>query len=61
MVGTTIEFYDFYVYATASVLVFPQLFFPRGDLVGTAVVTLVAQTIMRDTRELSLDSAPMAG
>lgn len=31
MVGTTIEFYDFYVYATASVLVFPQLFFPRGD------------------------------
>jgi len=28
LVGTTVEFYDFYVYATAAVLVFPKLFFP---------------------------------
>ncbi|WP_431802177.1 MFS transporter [Microbacterium sp. bgisy203] len=31
LVGTTIEFYDFYVYATAAVLVFPFLFFPTGN------------------------------
>jgi metabolite-proton symporter len=31
LIGTTIEFYDFYVYATAAVLVFPALFFPTGD------------------------------
>lgn len=31
LVGTTIEFYDFYVYATAAVLVFPHLFFPSGN------------------------------
>ncbi|GAA5095328.1 MFS transporter [Microbacterium yannicii] len=31
LVGTTIEFYDFYVYATAAVLVFPLLFFPTGN------------------------------
>jgi MFS family permease len=31
MIGTTIEFYDFYVYATAAVLVFPQLFFKTGN------------------------------
>jgi metabolite-proton symporter len=31
MVGTTIEFFDFYIYATAAVLVFPQLFFPASD------------------------------
>ncbi|MDQ1204306.1 MFS transporter [Microbacterium sp. SORGH_AS_0862] len=31
LVGTTIEFYDFYAYATAAVLVFPILFFPTGD------------------------------
>ena len=29
LVGTTIEFYDFYIYATAAVAVFPVLFFPR--------------------------------
>lgn len=30
-VGTTIEFYDFYVYATAAVAVFPVLFFPKNE------------------------------
>jgi metabolite-proton symporter len=29
LIGTTIEFYDFYIYATAAVLVFPTLFFPK--------------------------------
>src|ERR1700747_1828274 len=31
MVGTTIEFYDFYIYATAAVSVFPYLFYPKGN------------------------------
>jgi metabolite-proton symporter len=31
LIGTTIEFFDFYVYATAAVLVFPALFFPGTD------------------------------
>ncbi|RIX26532.1 MFS transporter [Amnibacterium setariae] len=31
LVGTSIEFYDFYVYATAAVLVFPALFFPNDS------------------------------
>src|SRR6201996_7905787 len=30
-VGTTIEWYDFYIYATASALIFGKLFFPGGD------------------------------
>ncbi|WPF67160.1 MULTISPECIES: MFS transporter [unclassified Corynebacterium] len=30
-VGTTIEFYDFYIYATATVAVFPYLFFPKSE------------------------------
>ena len=31
LAGTTIEFFDFYIYATAAVLVFPKLFFPASD------------------------------
>ena len=31
LIGTTIEFFDFYAYATAAVLVFPALFFPASD------------------------------
>lgn len=31
LIGTTIEFFDFYIFATAAVLVFPVLFFPGND------------------------------
>lgn len=36
LVGTTIEFFDFYIYATAAVLIFPHLFFPASS--GSAAV-----------------------
>ena len=41
MVGTTIEFYDFYIYATAAVSVFPLLFFPKIDA-GAALLASMA-------------------
>jgi metabolite-proton symporter len=31
LAGTAIEFFDFYIYGTAAVLVFPKLFFPASD------------------------------
>src|SRR5262245_2229237 len=31
VVGTAIEYFDFYIYANATVLVFPRLFFPNSD------------------------------
>jgi metabolite-proton symporter len=39
-VGTTIEFYDFYIYATAAVLVFPRLFFAAGDPASATLQSL---------------------
>jgi len=41
LIGTTIEFFDFYIYATAAVLVFPKLFFPAADP-ATAVLASLA-------------------
>ncbi len=29
LIGTAIEFFDFYIYATAAVIVFPHIFFPQ--------------------------------
>jgi metabolite-proton symporter len=40
MVGTTVEFYDFYVYATAAVSVFPKLFFPPGNPTAALLASL---------------------
>lgn len=40
MVGTTIEFFDFYIYATAAVLVFPRLFFPSSDPASSTLASL---------------------
>ncbi len=52
VVGTTIEWYDFFLYGTAAALVFPQLFFPgqsafAGVLAafGTQFVGFVARPI----------------
>ena len=40
MIGTTIEFFDFYIYGTAAVLVFPILFFPPSDPATATLASL---------------------
>jgi metabolite-proton symporter len=40
LIGTTIEFFDFYIYATAAVLAFPRLFFPASDHASAILASL---------------------
>jgi len=45
LIGTTIEFFDFYIYATAAVLVFPKLFFPASDPAAATLQSLATFAI----------------
>lgn len=45
LIGTTIEFFDFYIYANAAVLVFPQLFFPGSDPTTSIIESLATFSI----------------
>jgi metabolite-proton symporter len=45
LIGTTIEFFDFYIYATAAVLVFPRLFFPASDPASATLQSLATFAI----------------
>ena len=45
LIGTTIEFFDFYIYATAAVLVFPRLFFPASDPASATLASLATFAI----------------
>ena len=45
LIGTTIEFFDFYIYATAAVLVFPRLFFPKSDPASATLASLATFAI----------------
>jgi metabolite-proton symporter len=45
LIGTTIEFFDFYIYATAAVLVFPRLFFPASDPTAATLASLATFAI----------------
>ncbi len=39
-IGSALEYYDFFIYATAASLIFPQLFFPSSDPTAAIVASL---------------------
>ena len=41
LVGTTVEFYDFYIFATATALVFGPLFFPKSSPTAQAIAAFM--------------------
>lgn len=45
LAGTTIEFFDFYIYGMAAVLVFPTQFFPKSDPAAAVLESLATFSI----------------
>jgi MFS family permease len=39
-IGSALEYYDFFIYATAASLIFPQLFFPSGNPTAAIVASM---------------------
>ncbi|PZU09609.1 MFS transporter [Sphingomonas sp.] len=52
LVGTGIEFYDFYVYTTAAALVFGQLFFPSSDPAASQLLSFATIAVAFVARPL---------
>jgi metabolite-proton symporter len=45
LIGTTIEWYDFFLYNTAAALLFPQLFFPSLDPLSGTLASFATYTV----------------
>jgi len=54
MVGTMIEYFDFYIYSTAAVLVFPKLFFPMSSPTAATLESLATFALAFFARPLEL-------
>ncbi|MDI3405612.1 MFS transporter [Streptomyces cavernicola] len=51
-VGTTLEWYDHFIYGSAAALVFPKLFFPDSDPAAATMLSLVTYSVAFVTRPL---------
>src|SRR3954466_1734807 len=44
-IGSALEYYDFFIYATAASLIFPQLFFPSGNPTVAIIASLATSGV----------------
>ena len=52
LIGTSLEWYDFFLYTTAATLVFPKLFFPSLDPFNAVLVSLTTNAVAFVARPL---------
>src|ERR1041384_8015821 len=52
LIGTSLEWYDFFLYTTASTLVFGKLFFPTFDPLNATLLALTTNAVAFVARPL---------
>lgn len=52
LIGTSLEWYDFFLYSTASTIVFAQLFFPKYDPISATLIALTTNVVAFGARPL---------
>jgi hypothetical protein len=60
-VGTTIEWYDFFLYATTAALIFPKLFFPSSDTSSGILLAFGTQFVGFAARPSSATTGTASG